>query len=229
MQRAAGDPLGLEPAQGPVAPTPRSTIANVTTIWNSFGFRESPYATEPVPPSEEGEHLFVGRAAELRRLRLLLNSSATHPTIEGVNGVGKTSLVSVAGYKARRQFEKGETGQLLIPLAEPFQMTPGEGVAAFVRRLYFSIAQGFIDNHTLLKRAGMPVPDVEDVEKWLNSPIFTQREGGFQIASTGPTYGKGDSPNTSAGFTESWLPDRGRPLAARVLPLPAKRRLHLRA
>jgi hypothetical protein len=74
------------------------TIGTVTSIWNAYGFRDSPYATAPVPANEEGQRLFVGRSKELRRLGLLLNSAATHPTIEGENGVGKTSLVSVAGY-----------------------------------------------------------------------------------------------------------------------------------
>lgn len=106
----------------------------MTTIWNAYGFRDSPYATEPVPANEEGERLFVGRSAELRRLGLLLSSAATHPTIEGENGVGKTSLVAVAGYQAQQQFERGRTTQLLMPMPEAFQITPGVTVDAFVRR-----------------------------------------------------------------------------------------------
>ena len=121
------------------------------TIWNDFGYRESPYATSPVPANEEGERLFVGREDEIRRLGLLLSSSATHPTIEGDNGVGKTSLVSVVGYKARRQFETKATGQLLIPLPEPFQMTPSEQIDSFLRRLYFAVAQAFIDNEQIIR------------------------------------------------------------------------------
>lgn len=173
------------------------------TIWNAFGFRESPYATEPVPPSEEGERLFVGRAAELRRLGILLSSSATHPTIEGANGVGKTSLVSVAGYRALRMFETGQSGQLLIPLARPFQMTPSETIDAFIRRLYFSIAQAFVDHHALMKRAGMPVPDVDDITKWLSAPILRSRQGGGAALGFGSSYGRGESVNTSPGFVES--------------------------
>jgi hypothetical protein len=111
------------------------------TIWNKFGFRDSPYATEPVPANAEGEFLFVGRTEELSRLSILLNSAATHPTVEGQNGVGKTSLVAVAGYRARRDFEEARTTQLLIPMPEAFQMTPGVAVEVFVRRLYFAVVQ----------------------------------------------------------------------------------------
>jgi hypothetical protein len=175
----------------------------VAAIWNAYGFRESPYATEPVPASEEGEQLFVGRSAELRRLGLLLSSAATHPTIEGENGVGKTSLVAIAGYQARRQFEDGNTTQLLLPMPEAFQITPGVTVESFVRRLYFSIAQAFIDNHELIKRAGLPVPDTSDVKRWLNAPTFSSTGGGISVVGTGGSASHSSTANTSAGFTEA--------------------------
>jgi hypothetical protein len=173
------------------------------TIWNTYGYRDSPYATEPVPPNAEGEQLFVGRADELRRLGLLLTSSATHPTVEGENGVGKTSLVAIAGYHARRQFEASETSQLLIPLPEPFQMTPSEDLVSFIRRLYFAVAQAFIDNHDLMRSAGMPVPDTGDVGRWINSPIFSSSSAGATVLGSGLQGSHSSSPNTSAGFTEA--------------------------
>lgn len=175
----------------------------MTTIWSAYGFRASPYGTEPVRPDAEGARLLVGRENELRKLGLLLNSSATHPTIEGENGVGKTSLVAVAGYKARRQYETGKTTVLLIPLREAFQMTPSETIEAFIRRLYFTVAQAFIENHSLMKDAGLPVPDTGDIEKWLNSPIFTSRSGGASAVGFGATGGYGESASGSAGFTEA--------------------------
>ena len=55
-------------------------------IWDEYGFTASPYTTDPVPPTELGERLFVGRSDELRRVGMLIASAATHPTIEGDNG-----------------------------------------------------------------------------------------------------------------------------------------------
>ena len=156
-----------------------------------------------MPANEEGERLFVGRSNELRRLGLLLNSAATHPSIEGENGVGKTSLVAVAGYQAQREFELGKTTQLLIPMPEAFQITPGVTVEAFVRRLYFSVAQAFIGNHDLLKRAGLPSPDTNHVRQWLNSPIFTSSGGGVSVLGSGGSASRTSSPNVSVGFTEA--------------------------
>jgi MoxR-like ATPase len=76
-----------------------------------------PVRHDHLPPSSEGERLLVGRDAELGRLHTFLRSSARHPTLEGENGVGKTSLVNVAGYQAQREFEQKKTGQLLITRA----------------------------------------------------------------------------------------------------------------
>jgi hypothetical protein len=78
-------------------------------------------------------------------------------------------------------------------------MTGAEGVEAFIRRLYFAIAQGFIDNWDLMKAAGMPVPDIDDIEKWMNSPIFSARQGSVQTIG----YGKGQQPQHLGGFTEA--------------------------
>jgi hypothetical protein len=80
----------------------------VNSIWPDFGFRVSPYATTPIPATAEGEKLLVGRNTELRRLKVMLGSSVLHPTVEGENGAGKTSLVAVAGFSCLRTLRTGE-------------------------------------------------------------------------------------------------------------------------
>jgi hypothetical protein len=173
------------------------------TVWSDLGFRESLYAIDPVPANEEGERLLVGRDEELRTLGMYLNSSATHPTIEGQNGVGKSSLVAVAGYQAKREFERGDTTQLLMPLPERFQLNSATTADGFVREVYFAVAQAFIANHDLLKRGAGDVPDVDQVRDWLNAPIFTAREGGVSIFGSGGNYGQGRTPNEASGFSEA--------------------------
>src|SRR5262245_29826871 len=86
------------------------------TIWEQFGFRENPYTTSPITANEEGVRLLVGRDKELKRLWAYLSSTSTHPTIEGANGVGKTSLVAVAGFQAVQAHREGRSSQLFIPM-----------------------------------------------------------------------------------------------------------------
>jgi hypothetical protein len=171
----------------------------MTSIWNDFGFRESPYATDHLPPSSEGERLLVGRDAELGRLRTFLRSSARHPTLEGENGVGKTSLVNVAGYQARREFEQKKTGQLLIPLERPFQLTNTDDAQSFRRTVFFEVARGFIRNHDLLKSGGLDVPDVGAIDTWLNTAVIRGGGGGVSVAGFGGSGSRTQAPNTSAG------------------------------
>jgi hypothetical protein len=187
-------------------------------IWDDYGFEASPYTPDPVPPTATGERLLVGRADELRRVGMLIASAATHPTIEGDNGVGKTSLVAVASYLARRAFEKRESTQLLIPLERPFQLAPADTQDVFERRLYFAVAEGFLQNEKLLLAGERDIPSTDDVRAWLTSPVFRSGGGGGSAFGFGASGVHGASPNTSAGFTEagfrhavdSWL-DRAFP------------------
>src|ERR1039458_267474 len=58
--------------------------------------RVSWFQTASLPASELGERLLVGRAEELRSLERKISSGPKIATLEGLNGVGKTSIVNVA-------------------------------------------------------------------------------------------------------------------------------------
>jgi hypothetical protein len=168
-------------------------------LWNELGFRDNPYETSPIPPTEEGNELLVGRERELQRLLRQIRSTDTHPTIEGDNGVGKTSLVSVAGFRARREFEQGESSQLFIPLADTFQLSSTSPPEAFERTVLFRIANTFIANEALLRGAGLDVPSSRRIDAWLNSPTYRQAD----VSVLGFGAGGGSQPNDSTGFSES--------------------------
>ncbi|MEE4961396.1 hypothetical protein V2K05_24830 [Pseudomonas alliivorans] len=185
-------------------------------IWNKFGLMENPYSTKPITSDEIGEKLLIGRDQELQQLMMSLASLDTNPTLEGPNGVGKTSLVSVAAYKLKKMFMEGVTNQAAIPLGEPFQLLLGEDLNAFRRKVFQRIARAFIDNHDLLQSRGLNVPDVAAVDSWLNSPLFRNYTGGANIALLGGfNAGESTTVNSAAGFSEEgfittvskWLKD----------------------
>lgn len=169
------------------------------SLWTDLGFRENPYAVTPVPATEEGKQLLVGRERELAQLAVAITSLDTHPTLEGDNGVGKTSLVSVAGYRAMQDFLEGNSPQLFVPLAEAFQLRTGDTPVSFERDVLFAVAQAFIQNHDVLKAANLTVPDTRHIGDWLNAPMLAQR----QASVAGFGAGGGSQPNTSAGFEEA--------------------------
>jgi hypothetical protein len=115
------------------------------SLWTDLGFRDNPYGVAPIPPTEEGDQLLVGREVEIRQLRRSVESLDTHPTIEGENGVGKTSLVAVAGYRALQEFHRAGSQPLFVPVREPFQLSVGDSIDTFERDVYFRLARTFLD------------------------------------------------------------------------------------
>ncbi len=175
------------------------------SLWESFGFRENPYATVPISPTAEGERLLVGRGRELHRLLRDLASLDTHVTIEGDNGVGKTSLVAVSSYLAQQDFLAGRASTYLIPMPEPFQLTAEETTEDLVRRVYRAVAREYIDAYGNIEEARLRVPErgtLNEVKKWLDSPTLQSIGGGFSLLGSGASASAGSSLNTSDGFAE---------------------------
>lgn len=69
------------------------------TPWNVYNLAQSPYFQQPLESGEQTPRplsLFVGRAAELRRLRGTIHGAGDNATVQaiaGAPGVGKTTLV----------------------------------------------------------------------------------------------------------------------------------------
>ena len=72
-------------------------------IYEDWGFRSSPFQTSALPASDLGRRLLVGREKEVRTLTNRIKSFPKMATVEGLNGVGKTSVVNVASYKLFQQ------------------------------------------------------------------------------------------------------------------------------
>lgn len=85
--------------------------------------------------------MLVGREHPLRQWTRAITSRKTIPTVEGENGVGKTSLVSIAGYSLLQDFNGGFSRQLFVALPEAFQLLPGGNLADFRRRVYYVVAR----------------------------------------------------------------------------------------
>ncbi|HEX5609470.1 MAG TPA: MarR family winged helix-turn-helix transcriptional regulator [Solirubrobacterales bacterium] len=169
------------------------------TLWNEYGFRENPYSTKAIPPTEEGAELLVGREGAANRLHRLITSSETHPTIEGANGVGKTSLVQVTAYIAKRGAETNRTGQVFLPLDDVFQITPATAPGSFRQSVYYAVVRAFAHHYDTLKAAGLSVPDYGGLHAWLKSPLF---HGTGVSLPGGAGVNRSGTPNDARGFAE---------------------------
>lgn len=178
-------------------------------MWSTFGFLSSPYTTEPVPSTAEGDQLLVGRDDDIRKLRSRILAGGNHPTLEGDNGVGKTSLISVACYRLRTEFELGRSDQLFLPIEEFFQPTADCSVDTFIKKVYYAVAATIVKEYgTLRKKSGVKLPNVSDVQDWLAAPLFRNLNGSASAFGFGAGAGSGRSANGSDGFVEEGFKDK---------------------
>lgn len=167
--------------------------------YERWGFRKNPFETTSLSPSREGSDLLVGRDEEIAKLQKRVANSSKFTTIEGLNGVGKTSLVNVALY---RKFEGdlSRQGGLLIPCVQVFQFSAGQDIHAFRREVLLAVAQTLCSARDFL-----PVPSGEtgdrrlkELNEWMNSPFIRSFSGGIAGAVASLTKSAGGS-----GFGES--------------------------
>lgn len=171
------------------------------SLWKELGYFDNPFDSRPLTSNREGSALLVGRDREKRAVLSKLTSSNLHVSIEGDNGVGKTSLVWVSLFEAIQSRLQGELQQTFLPVDDVLQL--GVDAEAFHRRALLAIAQAIIkyENESL----GLKVPNLSELKRWINEPIVSSGGGGFQVATIGVNGSKSDEVNTSAGFENSGL------------------------
>lgn len=186
------------------------------SLWSDLGFTGNPYDVRPLPATREGAELLVGRDREVRTLLSQLRNSSLHPTLEGDNGVGKTSIVLVAGYKALEARRRGEQSQLLLPV--PTLLQVGTDPEVFQRQALFVIAQAFMEYEKVLRECGHEVPDVAEIRRWLNDPLIAGMGGGIQVLGSGANAERSLEANTSSGYTESGFQEAIRSALQKAFP-----------
>ncbi|RYH66135.1 MAG: MarR family transcriptional regulator [Alcaligenaceae bacterium] len=175
---------------------------STASIYDQWGLTGSPFQTTALPANELGATLLTGRDSELRALAKQLVNVPKFPTIEGLNGVGKTSIANVAAYASFKQYLNGPEGPLFVPCRKIFQLTPGRSIDEFSDEVFREVAQ------TLLERAQdvrqpSAVTKSTALNKWLNSPQLKSAQAGFQVPAFGVSFGVQSENNTSGGFERS--------------------------
>src|SRR5947209_2785217 len=98
------------------------------SIYQSWGFIDTPFATTALEPNDLGSKLLVGRDAEVDQLTRRIVNAPKMPTLEGPNGIGKTSLVNVTSYRAFQRFMNGDNVPLLVPCRKSFQLAADKNI-----------------------------------------------------------------------------------------------------
>jgi hypothetical protein len=168
-----------------------------------MGFFDTPYSSKAVPATEAGTHVLVGRDAEIARLHNKLEMSDRVITVEGDNGVGKTSMVRVASYLARERFTSGATKQLFLPVDDVFQLTSNTDLDGLADTVLFALANALIKNRETLLEHGRAVSGLDEIDRWLNASETVGREGTGTLGPVSIGGGKSTNLSTTDGFTRA--------------------------
>jgi hypothetical protein len=140
----------------------------------------------------------VGRESELGSLERKISSAPKIATLEGLNGVGKTSIVNVAAHQLfQRHIDTGE-GPLYIPARKIFQLNPNQDVQSFIDSVLMEVAQTLIEKSEEIRAMGVEI-ETTSVNRWLNSPQLSSFQAGIWVVQAGSQR----ETNTSSGFERS--------------------------
>lgn len=171
--------------------------------WADFGFSHNPYGTEPVPSTDDGDFLLVGREAEVAELTTRLSASSTIPVLVGANGVGKTSIVSVAAYRLSQA--SSLDGSFYLALDPPLQLKPTQSLDRFEQDAYYRIAKALLGEPEFLVRRGVRKRQIKALRRWLREPNSSQRGFGLTSPLGGASVQTGVTPSQSEGFRDAGM------------------------
>lgn len=193
----------------------------MSEIYTKWGFSENPLANTPLPATSSGAQLLVGRDKERHRIRTLIGAPPKIVTVEGLNGIGKTSIINVAAFDCLQDF-LSSSGQApaLLPCGEMFQLAPDVDVDAFVLRVLHQVTIALKHFEERLKQAGMKSPLLGPLAKWLQDPIISGGSFGASALGFGVAAGKTQSANTGDGFKSTGFEVRAREMLAEIFPSP---------
>ncbi|MBY0587919.1 MarR family transcriptional regulator [bacterium] len=170
------------------------------SIYDDWGFSDNPFQTTALPPTQLGCSLLIGRDIELQQLQRRLTNPPKLPTLEGLNGVGKSSLVNVAAFNCYSSFLSDSNQPMLIPCRKVFQLRPDLELQDFIDDVLREVAQTLIEEAKNIKNRDVSCNTGSTrLDRWLNSPQLTSYQGGVWVLSAGRTT----ETNTGEGFTRS--------------------------
>jgi hypothetical protein len=126
--------------------------------YTRWGFRSAPFEQRSLPPSQLGAQLLVGRDRELHQLEDRLRGTHKAAVVEGLNGIGKTSVVNVAAYELYRKHLSGDGTPLYIPCRKTFQLRTDSTAQEFVSEVLLEVAQTLVERQSdLTKSSERPI------------------------------------------------------------------------
>lgn len=191
----------------------------MSSVYTKWGFTANPFQQTPLPASADGHRLIVGRNEEIARLRKLLGATPKIVTVEGRNGIGKTSVINVSAYTAYQSWINDPAHeQPLIPCRTTFQLEHEQDVNSFVSNVLHNVVLTIERFYDDLKAVGRESPMLKSLVKWTGDPIIKSRGVSGSIAGFGGGYTSGSSANSTDGFKLTGFEARVREMLSELFP-----------
>jgi hypothetical protein len=120
------------------------------------------------------------------------------PTLEGPNGVGKTSIINIALYRLLLQSQHDKNEPMFIPCRCSFQLNKEKGAEEFLDEFYLQVALTLVESaDTLRPPPGYTKAPIEaSIKNYIQSPIIRNYTGSI----LGNGLGFGGTPNSGKGW-----------------------------
>jgi hypothetical protein len=166
--------------------------------YRSLGFSADPFSNKALQADEEGEKLVVDREAEVKKLVRRVQESDKVPTLEGPNGVGKTSIINIALHRLLMQSKREENEPMFIPCRCSFQINKEKGAEEFLDEFYLQVALTLVESADILRPPpGYTKAPIEaSIKNYIQSPIIRNYTGSI----LGNGLGFGGTPNSGKGW-----------------------------
>lgn len=179
--------------------------------YRSHGFRSDPFSNKALPSDAAGELLMVDREQEVNKLVRRIQEGDNIPTLEGPNGVGKTSILNIALHRTFSQSKANANEPMFIPCRCPFQVGQDKSVEDFLDEVYLQISLTLIEQQEILRAPPgyVKAPVERGIREYINAPIIRS----YTATIMGQGAGMNAAPNTGKGWekvgfrasVEGWL------------------------
>jgi hypothetical protein len=171
-------------------------------LYRDWGFGGNPFETTPLQASEDGRKLLVGREVTSKSIIRRLDSSSKLVTVEGLNGVGKTSAINVSVYNAFRSVVNGATAPLYIPCRKIFQLNDNTDTHDLYQQVLLEVAQTLIERYEEVpaSRGKVKQTNRTALDRFLNEAQVKSLSGGLTVLGTGIQAGRSMETNSGIGF-----------------------------
>lgn len=181
-------------------------------VYGQWNFKNNPFTIKALSSDEIGNDLFAGREEEIKKFLRRLYNAPQIVTVEGDAGIGKTSLVNVGVFRATlkhyndRKSPLVKDNPLFVSCNKSFQLSQDIHYMNFIEEVMAGIAQTIILHKDHFHKLGIKLPkNLDEVDKWMNSPSNSSYHGTIGIPFAQIGYGKTYETNTASGFEKSGL------------------------